>query len=263
MSKKKTKENYIIKKGIDTHVDKSYQQKFLTVKQLRQILACIEKMHKPRWERDYCGIYLGFYLGLRCSEAVLLNRDSFRHLESGQILLRTKKQLPRVGMHCSCGRRWRASVKSIGKQQLCPKCSDPVVVPEPKKKYSLDPPEKSLPSVETAVVQYIQKYMKHSMRANQHWFLEGGPGRRMSVPYLRKLFNFYLVKAGLPPEYSYHALRHGRGVQIWERFQDHAMVRDFLRQKSLGAAEFYIRISPARQDAFRKQLDKAYEEEHD
>jgi hypothetical protein len=56
--------------------------------------------------------------------------------------------------------------------------------------------------------------------------------------------------------YSWHALRHGRGIYIWERFKDLVKVKDALGQKSLSAAEWYVNLSPAQREDALKVLDK-------
>jgi len=254
--------NYEGKKGLEgPKVAKADDRKFLTVRQLRVLLECVEQAQKPKWKRDHCGIYLGFYLGLRCGETVLLDRESFTHITSGQLSLSTLKRVPRIPMQCTCGRRWRASAGKIGQSQSCPRCGESRVVKVPAgKPIELNPPRKSPPAVESRVLDYIEQYLSE-MRDDQHWLIEAVPGRRLSSSQLRRVFNHYVMLAGLPPEYSYHSLRHGRGVLIWERFHDHVMVRDSLRQKSLSAAEVYMHLSPERRSKYRDALDEVYEEE--
>lgn len=258
-------QKYEIKKGFERggQAEKSERQRFLTRNQVNDLLACIAHAGKTRWKRDHCGIYLGYYLGLRCSETVILERASFRYLDDGQVMLRTKKQVPRIPLNCShCGRRWRISGKLIKegrKKANCPRCNETSNIPLGLN-IDLNPPEYSVPAVETKVLDYIEEYLDQ-MRPDQQWLLESKPGTRLSSVQLRRIFNSYAQLCGLPPEYSYHSLRHGRGVLIWERFKDLVMVKNMLRQKSLSSAEVYMHLSPDNKRKYQAALDEAMEEE--
>lgn len=230
---------------------------------MNELLACVERLNKPKWKRDHCGIFLGYYLGLRCSETVILERNSFRFLNDGQVMLRTKKQVPRIALNCShCGRRWRISGRLIKEGRAsahCPRCNVAATVPAGIN-INLDPPEHSVPAVETKVLDYVEAYLAQ-MRPDQRWLLESRPGTRLSSVQLRKIFNSYAQLCGLPREYSYHSLRHGRGVLVWERFKDLVMVKGMLRQKSLSSAEVYMHLSPDVKRQYQAALDAAMDEE--
>jgi integrase len=258
-------QKYEIKKGFESggQAEKSERQRFLTRGQVNDLLTCIEQAGKTRWKRDHCGIYLGFYLGLRCSETVILERESFRFIDDGQVMIRTKKQVPRVPLNCAhCGRRWRISGKLIKlgrKAAACPRCGTEANVPSGLQ-VDLNPPEYTVPAVETKVLDYIENYLEQ-MRPEQRWLLESKPGVRLSSVQLRKIFNSYAQLCGLPKEYSFHSLRHGRGVLVWERFKDLVMVKGMLRQKSLTSAEVYMHLSPDNKRKYQAALDAAMEEE--
>lgn len=93
------------------------------------------------------------------------------------------------------------------------------------------------------------------MQPAQRWLFPTGPERHIHPETLRKIFAHYVLKSGLDPAYSWHSLRHGRGVVVFERFEDSVMVRDMLRQKSLSSAEMYMHLSPKRAEALRLQLE--------
>jgi len=252
-------EGYLTRKGYQqghAKIQKTDRQKFLTVEDVQRILDEVEKQQKAKWRRDHCSIFCGFYFGLRVGEAAILERESFRALED-QAFIRTLKQLPRVPVQCVCGRRWRASAKKIGNEVECPRCSNTVEVAGNPADYDTTPPEKSPPVVETKVVDYLREYLDKYMQPDQRWLFEGWKGEHISTRTLENIFSHYVLTAGLDPAYSYHALRHGRGVLLWERFQDQVLLRDMLRQKTLSAAEWYMHLSPARK---RKILDKLDEE---
>jgi len=247
---------YDCPKGFDKpKVQKSNREKFLTLDQLQELLELVVDLDRPKWRRDHAAIYLSYYFGLRVSECVILDRDSFRFLDSGQAMIRTSKNLPRIPVICTeCSRRWRVSVSRIGKLFPCPRCGRDTLV-KGKADQDLTPPEKMPPVVETRVIKYLQGYLK-KMPPEQQWLFTGSGDAHLSVSQLRKVFNFYICNSKLPRVTSFHSLRHGRGVYIYERFKDHVMVRDMLRQKSLSAAEFYMQLSPARQEEYRSVLDQ-------
>jgi len=93
------------------------------------------------------------------------------------------------------------------------------------------------------------------MRPEQTCLFESSPGRQLNKDHLRAIFNSYVMLAGLNRKYSWHALRHGRGVLIMDQFEDLVMVRDSLRQKSLSAAEFYVNLSPKRRQEYQNTMD--------
>ena len=82
------------------------------------------------------------------------------------------------------------------------------------------------------------------MRPDQEWLLESQPGRHVSDRMMRYIWQTYSIPAGLSRKVSYHALRHGRGAQIWDLFQDQKMVQEMLGHSSLDASKFYIHLSP-------------------
>lgn len=118
----------------------------------------------------------------------------------------------------------------------------------------MNPPEKSPPVVETKVLEYVRIYLQ-GMRPDQRWLLESTPGEHISESHMHRVFNHYVLAAKLDPAYSFHALRHGRGVRIYEKFEDFVMVRDMLRQKSISSTEWYMHLSPQRKQKLRDALD--------
>jgi integrase len=78
----------------------------------------------------------------------------------------------------------------------------------------------------------------------------------MSVGALRQNFNHYLVSSGLPPVYSFHALRHGWGVVIGEIRRDPVHVRDMLRHKSVRTSEIYVHMGPQAKQEYQSALDE-------
>lgn len=247
------------KKGFDSpKVQRANREKFMTLEEVQELLRKVVEMKKPNWRRDHAAIFCGFFFGLRCSEACILCRECFRDLKYGQVHIRTKKQGQRIKFTCpECKRRYRVSATRIGSNHECSHCGMASRITLPAGSTLLDtaPPEKSPPVVETAVQAYVESYLE-KLRPDQTWLFESAPGRPLRPSQMRKIFCFYLIQTKLNRKYSWHALRHGRGVMIMDKFEDLVMVRDSLRQKSLSAAEFYVNLSPKKQAAYRDALDK-------
>lgn len=244
-------------KGLEgPKVEKTTREKFLTLEDTRRLLACIEGSKHPKWQRDHCAVYLGFFLALRVSEACRLSRESFRHIHDGEVHIRTSKSIPRMPVTCgNCGRRWRTTAKNIGKKVECSRCGHFIDVKAPVAALDLTPPEKQPPVLEHFVCEYIRHYLEFRMREDQDWLIEGHVGHKLKTRQLEKIFGHYAMRCGLGPRYSFHALRHGRGVHVYERFQDLNMVKGMLRQKSLTSAEIYVHMSPAKQEEYRRKLE--------
>ena len=248
---------YLTKKGLaSSKIEKTRRQKYLTQAQVKKVLKAIKQSDQPKRERDHAAVYLGYFLGLRVSEACILERQSFRHIAEHQAYIRTSKSIPRIPAICQCGRRWRVSANKIRHRVPCPRCSRSVTVNAPAQPIDTNPPEKEPPVVETPVVNFIQEYMR-SRSCGKRWLFESKRGTHISTRQLNKIFGHYCIAAGLDPAYSFHALRHGRGLLIYERFKDPVMLRDMLRQKTLSAAEWYMHLSPERQREYLAVLDDA------
>lgn len=229
---------------------------FVTKDQLKAILDEVDAQNMAKAKRDHALIFLGYYLGLRVGEACILERTSFRHIGDHEAYIRTLKSVPRLPARCGkCGRKWRVSHRSVGQSVECPNCGGRHEVRNPGPAIDATPPEKQPPVIETPVVEYIQRYLQYDMRSDQRWLFESKPGVHLSRRMAEVVFAHYTISAGFDPEYSFHSLRHGRGVHIWERFRDDVMVRDMLRQKTLSAAEFYLHLSPEKQAEYKTVLD--------
>jgi len=251
---------YIRKKGYkkgNTKVKKIDPEKFLSAEQVAQILDAVVRSDEPNKRRDHAAIYLGYHFGLRVGEACLLERDTFRHIDRGIAHIRTLKNIERIPYYChnpECNRRRRVAAYRAGSEFPCAHCGTVNKVPVPHRVIDKNPPEKEPPIIESQVCDYVKDYLDNVMRPNQRWLFESSPSVHMSSRQLSRVFNTYLELAGLPSIYSWHALRHGRGVLIWERFQDPVMVRDMLRQKSISSAEIYMHMSPQRIEEARQKL---------
>lgn len=192
------------------HVIKGEAFKFLTAKQVNAVLAAIwADRESSLRERNHCAIFCGFYIGLRAGEAAILEPRHFDHLRQGIILVPTLKQ---------------------------------------KKKRKTDlPPEIKVTDVEPEVADYIQQYLQKF--GGQPWMFCNGHDcqRHVSAWSLNQMFATYADAAGLPPEFSWHALRHGRGMTVWAATKDMKAVQAALRHKSIAMAEKYSHMDPEKQ----------------
>jgi integrase len=189
------------------HVVKGEAFKFLTAKQVNAILEVIwndTECHQR--ERNHCAVFCGFYLGLRVGEAAILEPRHLQHIGQEVIMIPTLKQ---------------------------------------KKKRKTDaPPEIMIRDIEPEVIKYLQWYL--GRHGEQHWMFPNAyhPKKHMSEWSLNQMFATYAAAAGLPPEYSWHALRHGRGMTVWNATKDLKAVQALLRHKTVAMAERYSHMDP-------------------
>lgn len=246
--------------------EKVDQEKFLLPDQVFQILAAIDEDETLPHEmvvRDHAIVFMGFHLGLRCGEVGLLVRNSFRSIGKGTAHIRTLKKSPRIRANCPCGRKFRVSVARIGSEYPCPRCGEPVGIEGTLKERNLEiHPEVDIPVPEKQVREYILDYIRGMPKGRQHLFVShpdlGDEAEDRSLPErsVSRIFNSWLVEAGLPIIYSFHALRHGRGVQLYEATQDLKFVQTCLRHESMATSEIYVHLSPQTVDRFSGELER-------
>lgn len=237
-------------------VDKPQEGLFLTQDQVWKILNQIEKGKKSNlyWQRDHAAIFFGFYFGLRISEACRLTRQTFRFSGRGEVKIITLKQTPRIECVCKCKRIWRVSAKRMGKKVKCSNCGCSLNVPV--RNVDMNPPEKSPPVVEKHVLQYAQKYMATLPPEQDYLFTpRHNRNKPLSCRTLHSIFITHTANAGLGSEYSWHALRHGRGLAIWSAFRDVKKVQEFLRHKHISASERYVHLDPAEKQSMSDTLE--------
>jgi site-specific recombinase XerD len=250
----------MIKDRIIKAVKRGYKaphEKFLEPDQVKQLLQEVNRRHEVTWRRDHALFYLSFSLGLRVSEAVRLCKENFRDIDRGIIYVPTLKSAPRLPVACSCGKRIRVSIARIGQEILCSRCGKPCVVTNPGGiDVSRRIPERAPPIVEEPVRAYAESYVS-AISGDQNWLFVRNDRRdlRISADWARKLFRYYAASAGLSAVYSFHSLRHGRGVVIYDMDTRVTDVRDFLRQRSISSAEIYTHMSKRAQAGVRSRLE--------
>jgi integrase len=247
---------YKLNKGFNPgHQEKTDRQKFLTVDDLKRILSTVDAGGGDKRVRDHGAIFLGFYLALRVGEVPLLTRNCFRHMRDEVIYVPTLKQAEKIPIKCKeCGKKVRVSSNRMGSDHHCSKCGNTQRIPVSKKLKDKGPPEIAPPDVDPHVIVYCREYLK-KMRPEQEILFESRKGKPISPRMLSYIFGHYAIEAGIDPEFSWHSLRHGRGCQIWQLERDQAYVRDMLRQRSLGASEFYVHLDPTQRAKRRAKLE--------
>jgi integrase len=229
--------------------------KFLTTDQLAQMLSAIKSdTGNLQRERDWHIIFLGFYLGLRAQECARLTRNCFRMIDQDQVVIPTLKQAEKLKIVCkNCLRTRRLSVRNSGKTKFCDDCQTEYVVPVIEAK--TEPVDVSLNMLEPQVLKVIKAYLA-TMRKDQLFLFEprGAPGHPLQTRQLNNIFNTYAHRIGLDSRYTFHSLRHGRGVQVYEKFEEQKMVQQMLRHSSIKTSEIYIHLSPKSKLQRRERL---------
>lgn len=253
---------YITSKGCPHrgHQEKGNEDRYLTQDQVKDILRAVEDSKKanPSWQRDHAAIYLGFYLGLRVGEVRLLTRSAFRIVDRERVFIPTLKQTEKIEVRCKCGLEVRVSRKRAGKGFFCQRCGETTDIPKKARRLAGNPPERptlSPPVIEQHVRAYVRDYIA-TLPEGQECLFVSRWGKTLSTSFLHNVFNTYAKRAGLPPVYSFHALRHGRGVMVWEASKDLVLVKDMLRHSNPQTAHVYSHISPTRLGEYRGILEK-------
>lgn len=246
--------SYAVRKGLSgPKVTRTDRELFLTAAEVKHLLGTIQESGARRAARDHAIIFLGLMFGLRCGEVRLLKRSDFLAVERGVAELSTLKCAYRIPYRCEhCKKRCRVAGGRGGTSYPCPRCGTENPVTRPKASNPM--PRRSPPIVESSAREYIKRYIS-TIPARQEFFFENARGQPISTSMIRKIFNRWLMEAGLPPAVSFHALRHGRGVMIWNESKDIELVRRQLRQTSLGSTQRYVHLSEAATRQYEKRLE--------
>ena len=231
------------------------------------MLAACERVRdvNPLWRRDHAAIFLGGALGLRVGETCLLERNNFRDLQQHDVCyIPTLKQSERIPFACKhtdangnpCGRKCRVQSSRADQDFPCPRCGKLSRVARPKGKVHTGILEKPVEIIEAPTSNYILDYIESHMRPDQRWLFEGrSKGYHMASGSMGRIFNSYLLEAGLNPKLSYHSLRHLRGVRVWSTLKDMKAVQHALRHKSIAASQIYADIDADKRKAYKEQLE--------
>jgi integrase len=254
-------------KGLgETSPHKGQREKYLLPEQVAQIIRAIDEDENTLdalKARDRAIIYFGFHLGLRVGEVGLLTKHNFRTLDEGAAMIPTLKKSPRIAVTCKdCSRRFRVAVVRIGSEYPCPRCSKPIQIEGTKVQKKLSStPEYEIPIPEATVRQFIKDYLESLPEGQDHLFIsrpdsddyEHSPLVEGSVS---RIFGSWIIKAGLSNKYSFHSLRHGRGVQLYDATKDLKFVQTCLRHDNTATSEIYVHLSPENVARFSGELEK-------
>ena len=241
---------------------KTERERYLLPAEVSRILAAIQAdavgnpPRNPDWRRDHAAVFLGYYLGLRIGEAVLLERQHFRDVGKGVIYVPTLKSGIRLRVVCrGCGKTQTVAADRSGEHYKCSKCGTATAVKAPTKTTPSGPVEKVPAVIESSVLRYAKAYL--TVLPDKRWLLYSNVGDdHLRVRQLNNIFGTYVVRAKLSLKYSWHALRHGRGVALWASTRDQVVVRDGLRQRSLNSTARYVHLDPIRRRRLEEGMDR-------
>lgn len=102
---------------------------------------------------------------------------------------------------------------------------------------------------------YFRKWLA-TMPAELRFLFPGrAAGSHISVTHAERVFKDCARAAGLSPAYTFHSLRHYRGVQLWRATKDNECVRRQLRHKSGASASVYIHMDEEETVGVAKKID--------
>lgn len=99
----------------------------------------------------------------------------------------------------------------------------------------------------------IAGYIKKIRRRGDKWVFPGREDGPLSIRQATKWFKKAVLGAGLNPNYSYHALRHYRGISLWQANRDIDTVKKLMRHEEAVTTYKYMHMSNEEQ---RKAVDK-------
>jgi integrase len=184
--------------------------------------------------------YSAGVLGLRIGEAITLNRDCFTYLERGVVEIETLKRfdippedLKKIHQNLRDG---KGSGKRLGKY-----------------------PHLVLPvSVGPNVQAYCRQLLAKTPEKQRYLFPGRGRGSHISATHAERLFHQCAVAAGLGMVYSFHSLRHHKGVALWEKNKDREQIAAELRHSSVDTTKIYTHLSEKEKRELAAKVDADY-----
>ena len=252
------------------HQEKAERHKFMVAEDVSKLLGAANsaRMRSPLAIRDYALIYMAYGFGLRCGEVILLRRESFRALDDGIVYLPTLKQWKRYKVWCrKCSTPKNIGRKKVGTRVQCQKCGNIFVAQAKLSKEAAGPVEKPTPVMEGELIDFCHDYLDNHMHPSQKWLFCRKPNKYLRdrwkncPPHIgertaEKIFDKYLIAAGLSIKYSFHSLRHGRAVLIWDQTGDLQAVKSLMRHQNIQTSEGYMHLSPKKTRDMREALSE-------
>lgn len=224
------------------------------------LLDQIRDSGAEKWRRDHAMVFFGFHMGLRASECARLSRSTFRHVNDHQYYIRRSKRTPRIQVACrNCHHRWRTSCHNDGCTIPCTRCGEPVKCASTRE-LDVNPPEVQPPTMERYVGEYYRAYEAECMKPDCEWLFPGYGDAHIGAPQVQRIFAYHLLQTNLDPAYSYHALRHGRGVFIHDKFERAKenpllVVKEMLGHKSINSTQIYAHMSDEKKARARELIE--------
>lgn len=91
----------------------------------------------------------------------------------------------------------------------------------------------------------ILGYMAKLRKPGDQWAFPGRAGKPISIRQATRWFKTAAAGAGLNPNYSYHALRHYRGISTWDANREIKAVASVLRHAKEETSYKYMHMSQA------------------
>jgi len=255
---------------------KPNRYKFMSPDDMQRLLAAADRNHAdPLWRRDHALLLMAWGYGLRAGEVVLLERSNFEMLEHNEAWLPTLKKWERVKTKCpKCHKDRRTTYRNIGTNITCTHCKKRFKVRKPKgweTPKSTDAPVKRIDLIEPSLKDYTIRYLAEVMSPGQRWLFERCKthsahrffSERLGHNHIgsrtaQYIFAKYASEAGLSRYYSFHSLRHGRGVRVYEATKDLKAVMDALRHDSIATSEIYVHLSAKQRSKYLERLEQDY-----
>lgn len=203
------------------------RDRFLTRDDFRKLLQAAKQSRNP--ERDYMLFCLAGNLGLRVSEAVGLRLGDFHFRGQEPFLrIRTAKQrvetLDDLPLHPTLERAAKLYLVDLGRRARLrfPGVAGKVLV-RGRSSLCLFPSETS-------------------------------SFRPLTTRAAEKAFDAAAARAGLRPGFSFHALRHYRGVRVYAETRDVLVVKRLLRHRSLHSSFLYMHLDPETSSALNSRV---------
>lgn len=179
------------------------RDKYIRSDEFKALLAWADKQKDKRL---WMFIFVGGALGLRQTEARTLNRDiNFTQLDENTVNVR--------------------SLKKRDKRQ--------------------DGSKRDLPFLTVRADDYtreaLRNYLAEFTSDDQPWLF---PGRKGPISARKAVawFKSAVIGAKLNPRYSYHALRHYRGIILWNTHHNLDLIKKELRHSDIKTSSVYVHM---------------------
>jgi integrase len=185
-------------------------------------------------------LYSAGVLGLRIGEAITLNRGCFGRLPSGFVEIETLKRFEMP----------LEAQKEMADRQRARK--------GPGKRLGVYPHMVLPVTVGTGSRAHFDRLLAKTPD-HQHYLFPGrAKNSHISATHAERVFHQCAVAAGLGLTYSFHALRHHKGLALWEKNKDREQIAAELRHSSVDTSKIYTHMSEKEKRALAEKVDADY-----